>query len=107
MAGTNPYITDDDVFQSESLFALHHQLEVFTDCNPTAASCPDSGTPIHNTMPTNQWEFNVSGENPCVSSSPYSGYYLCQNHTRNYYVKVTRRTAATCNSFTVNVTNGI
>jgi hypothetical protein len=83
------------------------QLEVFTDCSGTGADCPDGGSPIHGTISTpDLWEFNATGEKPCLTyNSP--GYNLCTNHARTYYLKVTRRTAPTCDNFTIQITNGV
>jgi hypothetical protein len=81
------------------------QLQVYTNCSGGAAGCPDGGTPVHQTMPTDQWEYNATGENPCKAAAGV-GYQQCQNHAQTLYIRVTRRTAPSCSSFTLQVTNG-
>ena len=101
------------------------QLDVFYDCTANHyAECPEchpaqpylpqippdsAPSSIHQTRPTDQWDFSAAGENPCWNSgyTLTTGMQLCQNHTRMLYIRVTRRTAANCSTFILQATNGL
>ncbi|MBI5529195.1 MAG: hypothetical protein HY897_22960, partial [Deltaproteobacteria bacterium] len=84
------------------------QLEVFSNCSGTYASCPEADKTIEQTRPTDMWEFNPA-ENPCYWTGVlWPGEYQCLDHTSTFYIKVTRRTGAlNCSTFTVQVTNAL
>jgi hypothetical protein len=101
-AGSNPFnVKVGFSANPNDEFALY----VYTDCGGNSV-CPDAGSPIHLTRATDLWEYNTSGENPCVAGTPLAGKQQCIDHTWTYYIRVTRRSAPTCNSFTIQVTNG-
>jgi hypothetical protein len=84
------------------------ELRVYDNCT-TQSGCGSGGQPIHATTATDVYEW-TAGENPCLSvSSPGPGYSTCQNHARTLYVQVSRRVGfgVSCNSFTIQATNGL